>query len=58
MLMSGSSPETVCAKMYQLHKMRGMSVARPCQSRMIAIVGQTGDALPIALVRSANGRNT
>ena len=28
-LMSGSSPETVCAKMYQLHKMRGQSVKCP-----------------------------
>src|SRR5579884_1219576 len=28
-LMSGSSPETVCAKMYQLHKMRIKSAASP-----------------------------
>ena len=32
-LMPGSSPETVCAKMYQLHKMRGQSVQCPVYGR-------------------------
>lgn len=32
MLMPGSSPETVCAEMYQLHKMRGQSVRCPVSS--------------------------